>query len=475
MWIKRFGRSLAWRISVWYALGLTVSFLLVGLFAVQVAKEGDLHADRDEIREEFEQEAERCRKLGAEAYGAAVRQEPRAMKTVLVHLCDAEGRTRLLAPAFAESQDETNHAAERLKNARSPGWHRLDRLDAKGRNWQAYAEQMPDGGWLHVAKSDRHWHESRKLLQQAVLPIVGCVALVTLIGAALLTARTLRPIHRLIDTTRRIIQSGDMTARVPASSTGGSELDELNALFNQMLARNEGLIRGMREALDNVAHDLRTPLTRLRASAETALRDHPPSAEKRGEALADAVEESERTLVMLRALTDISEAEHGAMRLRFETLTLAELAAVAVDLYEHVAEDRGIKLVLRAPPELRVLADRVRLQQVIANLLDNALKYSPPNTTVAIEAGWDDDLRRRVWLRVRDQGIGIAAHDLPRIWDRLYRGDRSRSERGSGLGLSLVKAVVEAHGGSVKVVSAPNEGSTFTIVLAANDNSVILP
>ena len=130
-----------------------------------------------------------------------------------------------------------------------------------------------------------------------------------------------------------------------------------------------------------------------------------------------------------------------------------------------MAEERGVHLCVDVPGDLSVRGDRIRLQQVIANLLDNAIKYSEPGGKVNIEAGSKDDVGREIWLRVRDRGVGIAAYDLPRIWDRLYRGDRSRSQRGSGLGLSLVQAIVHAHGGQVEVTSAPVVGSVFTVFL----------
>ena len=462
--IKRLTRSLGWRLSAWYAVGFVVSLGLVGMLALWVVRDNDRRADRAEIREEFEQAAARCRQVGVDAFVAETRAEQPDPETTLLRLSAPAGPTLLLMPPFDASKEETRAAERQLSRHRGRGWQRLDDTSSHG-SWQVYAEPMPGGTWLQVAKSDRRSRESRARLRGALLPVAGFVVVAALVGAAVLTTRALRPVRRLIDTTRRVVQSGDMTARVPSRAVGGNELDELNALFNQMLARNEGLIRGMHDALDNVAHDLRTPLTRLRASAEAALRDPSATAALRGEALADALEESERTLAILRVLIDISEAEHGAMRLHLEPLRLAELVGIAVELYEHVAEEHGIRCEVAVPNEMFVRGDRVRLQQVIANLLENALKYSGPRTTVRIAAGWDDDSRSRVSLRVRDEGIGIAPQDLPRIWDRLYRADRSRSTRGSGLGLSLVKAIVQAHGGEVEVRSVPGAGSTFTVVL----------
>jgi signal transduction histidine kinase len=174
------------------------------------------------------------------------------------------------------------------------------------------------------------------------------------------------------------------------------------------------------------------------------------------------VEDSDRVLVMLNTLMDISEAESGAMPLRRERFDLREAVDRALDLYHDVADSSDVDLRRGAQEPALVLADRVRIEQVAANLIDNAIKYTPSGGSVTVDVAVEDG---RAVLRVRDSGRGIPAAELPRIWDRLFRGDLSRTERGLGLGLSFVKAIVETHGGSADVDSQPGAGSTFTIRL----------
>jgi signal transduction histidine kinase len=313
---------------------------------------------------------------------------------------------------------------------------------------------------LQVASADDPWARIGRPVRAAALSIlVGCL-LIGVGGGALLIRRALRPAAALASTARAVIQSGDLSRRVDLRGTGRGELDELALLFNRMLERNQALVRKMSEALDNVAHDLRTPLTRLRGIAEVALRAGDPA--QAPEALADCIEESDRALVMLRTLMDISEAEAGLMKLEITDVELRALARETLDLYEQVAEDAGVSLSLEPGAPVAVPADANRLRQALANLVDNAIKYSPHDGHVAVEVAAGQDA---AVIRVRDSGVGIPDDAIPRIWDRLYRVDPSRAERGLGLGLSLVKAIAVAHQGRVAVESEPGRGSVFTLTL----------
>ncbi len=287
------------------------------------------------------------------------------------------------------------------------------------------------------------------------LPLLGA----SIAGGILFSRRAVRPIRDLTRVIGRITATGRMEERIPPSGTG-DDLEALVIQFNSMIERIDALVRGMRQALDSAAHDLRTPLTRLSARAEMSLRSGDSAA--REEALRLNMDEARRMIAMLETLMDISEAETGILRLRLEDVDLSDITADVAELFRYGAEDAGISMELRLQDHLPVRVDLDRFRQLLANLLDNAVKYTPRGGSILIETGRKGE---KAVISISDTGIGIAPEDLPRIWERLFRADRSRGEPGYGLGLSLVKAVAEAHRGEVRAESTPGSGSRFSVIL----------
>jgi len=341
-------------------------------------------------------------------------------------------------------------------------WATLETGGEDGHVLEVLSVRLGDGTLFQVGKSTEHRAEILRRFRRALFFALGAILLIGGAGGAMLTRSALQPLRALADTISGILRTGRTSTRVPVQPSGDA-FGDLVALVNAMLDRIDAVVGGMRGALDNVAHDLRTPMARLRGTAEAALASNDPAV-LRG-ALADCVEESDRIIAMLSTLMDISEAETGTMALRKQRTQLKQLVAQTVDLYEDVAEDAGVAIHSNVADQVAVDADVNRLRQVLANIVDNAVKYTPAGGRIDITAGQE---KGAAFVRVADTGSGIPPDELPRVWERLYRGDKSRSTRGLGLGLSFVKAIVEAHGGRATIQSGAGGGTTVEVRLPSS-------
>lgn len=340
----------------------------------------------------------------------------------------------------------------------NPGWtetvyRRLD--EAEGPEHQALVRvfQLPGGFRVLVGRD----LEERERLYDVVISAgrwsIGLVVVLGLAGGYFVTRRVLKRVDAMTDTTRKIMD-GDLTGRLPIAGTG-DELDRLAENLNAMLERIEALMHGLKEVSDNIAHDLKTPLTRLRNRCEEALRTAKGETEYRA-ALERTIEESDRLMRTFNALLMIARAESGQAREDMTDFDAAEIARGVGELYEPLADTKGLALKVEASALTLVHGNRELVSQALANLVDNAIKYAKPDKSaingakpeIVVRALSDGD---HIMLSVSDSGPGVPEADRARVVERFVRLEQSRSEPGSGLGLSLAAAVARLHGGELKL------------------------
>ena len=460
LWRRSLGVRLAAGYAVVFLLSTAVLFALAYVLLARSLRARDRAAiltEAAEVRADFGANG----RDAIEEEIAEMEINP-ALAPVLFRIVDETGRQRLVpAPRWAPFERPP-------PDARAETWSRAPALGG-GAGLDVFTIVLRDSSGpitFQVAGPSAGRAEVLERFRELFLLILVPVLLAALGGGLLFARRALAPVRDLAVTAQRVAATGQLGERVPTSGSG-DELDDLAQLVNRMLARVEALVDGMRATLDDAAHDLRTPLTRLRAGAERALLDGP---EAHADALSDAVEETDSVLAILDAVMDVAEAEAGTLALRRAPTDLAALVAQVVDVYGLVAEEKGVALLWEPPeastPEALVASvDAARVRQAVANLVDNALKYTPLAGTVRVSLAPEAGDPPGAVITVEDDGPGIAAGDRPRIWDRLFRGDASRSERGLGLGLSVVRAVAEAHGGSAEMEPASGGGSRFRLRL----------
>ena len=338
-----------------------------------------------------------------------------------------------------------------------PGWLETNyrRLEApEGSDHRALVQvvQLPGGFRLLVGRDLEERERLFGIIANAGQWSLALVIVLGLAGGFFVSRRVLNRVEAMTDTAQTIM-AGDLAGRLPIAGTG-DELDRLAEHLNAMLERIEALMRGLKEVSDNIAHDLKTPLTRLRNRCEQALRGSAGVDDYRA-ALEATIAESDDLIRTFDALLMIARAESGQARDNMTEFDAAEIARDVGELYEPLADEKGIALTVDAPAAAPVRGNRELVSQALANLIDNAIKYAGPNgevngapAEIVVKAGNDGE---RIALSVADRGPGIAEADRGRVVERFVRLEQSRSAPGSGLGLSLAAAVARLHGGELKL------------------------
>lgn len=328
-----------------------------------------------------------------------------------------------------------------------------------GRHARSIYGGLAPGFWVLMGVDTQHNTVVLATYRQRCLEVFAVSLLAAVFAAWLIARRAMQGVQALTAVAEDI-SGGAMDRRI--TTTGhGREIDRLGEVLNAMLARIAALIQETKGLNDSIAHELRSPLTRIRGAAEMAITNE-ASLEQHRETAAEIVEACDELLRMVNSMLAISEMESGVARLEAQPVDCSNLVADTCELFEPATEDRAISLKVETAGPAAVLGDRGKLQQAVANLLDNAIKYTSPGGIITVRVARQGE---EVLVVVEDTGVGISEEDLPHVFERFYRADHSRSKPGNGLGLGLVRGIVKMHGGRVEARSAVGRGTVFSIHL----------
>jgi signal transduction histidine kinase len=322
------------------------------------------------------------------------------------------------------------------------GWSDVERVESDGdvSRRRILVASLAGGARLAIGADREQIEEVEQAILDGFVSAFGAVLVLGIAGGIALSFAFLKRVETIRRTAEAII-GGDLTRRVPVRGTG-DDLDRLSHTLNRMLDRISELMESLRHISADIAHDLKTPLARLRQRLEAA-QTHAQSVEERNDAIEAAIVHIDEILTTFGALLRIAQIEAGTRRAGFRELDLSAVFATVVDAFAPAAEDAGKRLDAKIKPAIRISGDRELLTQMLANLVDNAIRHTPAGTRIEVSLGSDRD---RIVGTVTDNGPGAPPEESERMFQRFYRLEHSRSTPGSGLGLSLVKAVADLHG-----------------------------
>lgn len=462
--MKIFFNTLAARLTFWYA-GIFILFFGAAFLFFHVIIDSILDQRIDEdLQEDITEfrllwDSEGSDRVKEEIKRELLSNEP---GEVLIRLIDIDGN-EIFAPDKSHWSD-LGHHKEILEQLTVESDSLLTSIQKAGDDYDIRMIHglINPGTILQIGETTEDKEEFMELLLK-IFAVTFCLVILLAVWVGWFMARhALRGVEE-VSRAAEDVANGTLDRKVTVNAKG-AEIERLVSNFNRMVARIRRLISGMREMTDNIAHDMRSPLARIRANSELALSSAKTLDDYKNSA-ADTLEECERLLDMINTTLDVAEAEVGIANIVTENVDISKVLKDACELFEPIAENKEIELSTDIACECRVQGNPRYLQRMLANLLDNALKFTPPNGQIDVSVNSKDGT---VSASIRDSGIGIAESDQPHIFERFFRCDPSRSQPGFGLGLSFVHAVARIHGGELEVSSILGQGSEFKVKLPAN-------
>jgi len=467
-----FMRTLRFRLMLWNALAV----VLTGIGILLCVREG--------VRFSLLRELDQVLKEDLQEISLGFQEKSRVNWDILREELDRKARGHKFHGWFVRFYNEAGKPT--WSSASTPALSNLDSVGGEAASRQGFRilrKELANGGKLANSVIVGSSQDSINLYMTRIDELVVAVMLGVLfaapLGGYLLAGRATQPLAQMIATTEKLHPS-QMNERLKIRGTG-DELDALAKTVNHLLDRIGDYLRQKHDFLANAAHELRTPLAAIRSTVEVALGGD-RSVHEYQELLGEVIDECSSLELLVNQLLQLAESDADRLKLYSDRVALDQLLDSCVEMFRGVAEFNGLRLRASPFPPVAVAGNRNSLRQVVNNLLDNAIKftsqhYDPDHSqsTGDIQTAGEilvelerDDLRSEVRIRISDNGPGMAGEHLPHIFERFYRVDKARSREGaggSGLGLSICRAIVDAHSGTMEVASMPGKGTTFTIVL----------
>jgi heavy metal sensor kinase len=454
--------TLAFRLTLWYAgiftLSACVAFMFFYLLITSVIRQ---QTDQD-LLSEVRTFSSILSVQGAEALKQQAFLEAQAggEKKVFFRLLYITGQLFSSSNmSYWRDIGINKKAIEQLLDGRRPVFDTISIPDRQHKVRILYAVLGP-GLILQLGRSMDNYTRIIEAFRKIFVTTMAVLFVLAVIVGWFMAKRALAGVETVTQTARRISDKS-LNERVPVKKQV-DEIDQLALTFNQMLDRIQKLVTEIKEMNDNIAHDLKSPITRIRGTAEVSLTTG-SSLEEYEQMAGNTVEECDRLLDMINTMLIISKTEAGVGQFENKEIDIARVVQDACELFLPAAENKGLALVCDTPDQLPINGDNRMIQRMISNLLDNAVKYTFAGGKIEVAA--QSDSQQSIQITVKDTGVGIAGEYLPHIFERFYRCDPSRSLTGTGLGLSFARAIARAHGGDITVTSNLNKGSTFTVIL----------